>query len=46
MKRCEYCRETFDTDEGLLMHLIQRHGDRMRLRKFEHPEKRNPQQTR
>jgi hypothetical protein len=45
MKRCEYCQETFETDEGLLTHLIQKHGDRIRLRKFEYPEKKL-QQTR
>jgi hypothetical protein len=44
MKRCEYCQETFDTDESLLMHLIQKHGNRIRLRKFEHPEKKIPEQ--
>jgi len=38
MKKCDYCQKTFDSDESLLSHLIQKHGDRIKLRKFENPD--------
>jgi hypothetical protein len=39
MKKCEYCQEAFNSDEELLSHLIQKHRDKIRLRKFENPER-------
>ncbi|MEM4461933.1 MAG: C2H2-type zinc finger protein [Candidatus Bathyarchaeia archaeon] len=36
---CPFCGERFDDLEGLNRHLRRRHRGRVRLAKFEHPER-------
>jgi hypothetical protein len=38
MLKCEYCGKDFQGEEELRAHLVEKHSDRIKLYKFEHPE--------